>query len=58
MNQRAEAHRSCLTPEEAKRPKEDFFAGAAKNCRYERFDMGSGKIDAVMKCTERARARR
>jgi hypothetical protein len=52
MNQRAEAHHSCLTPEQAKRPKEDFFAGAGKNCRYERFNMGNGKIDAVMKCTE------
>lgn len=52
MNQRAEAHHSCLTPEEAKKPKEDFFAGADKNCRYERFNMGNGKIDAVMKCTE------
>jgi hypothetical protein len=52
MNQRAEAHHSCLTPEEAKKPKEDFFAGAGKNCRYERFNMGGGKIDAVMQCTE------
>ena len=52
MNNRAEAHHSCLTPEEAKRPKEDFFAGANKNCRYEHFNMGGGKIDAVMKCTE------
>ena len=52
MNQRAEAHHSCLTPEEAKKPKEDFFAGAGKNCRYEHFNMGGGKIDAVMKCTE------
>jgi hypothetical protein len=52
MNQRATATASCLTPEEARRPKEDFFAGANKNCRYERFNMGGGKIDAVMKCTE------
>ena len=41
----------CLTPEEAKRPKEDFF-GAKDNCRYERFSMGNGKIDAVMNCSE------
>ena len=51
MNQRTAATETCLTPEDAKRPKEDFFAGADKNCRYERFDMGGGKIDAVMKCT-------
>ena len=56
MNNRAEAHHSCLTPEEAKRPKEDFFAGADKNCRYEHFNMGGGKIDAVMKCTAQGMA--
>ena len=43
---------SCLTPEEAKRPKEKFFAGANKNCRYDHFTMGGDKIDAVMKCSE------
>ena len=52
MNERAESHQTCLTPEQAKRPKEDFFAGADKKCRYEHFNMGGGKIDAVMKCTE------
>ncbi len=49
---RVETQHSCLTPEEAKRPKEDFFAGENKNCRYDRFDMGGGKIDAVMKCAD------
>ena len=49
---RSEGYQSCLTPEEAKRPKEDFFAGASKNCRYEHFTMGGGKIDAVMKCAQ------
>ena len=42
---------SCLTPEQAKRPKEDFFAGADKNCRYDHFEMDGGKIDAAMTCT-------
>jgi hypothetical protein len=51
MNNRAQVYESCLTPEEAKRPKEDFFAGSNKNCRYDHFTMGDGKIDAVMKCT-------
>ena len=51
MNERAMVSESCLTPEEAKRPKEDFFAGKGKNCRYDHFTMGNGKIDAVMKCT-------
>jgi hypothetical protein len=45
-------HLSCLTAEQARRPKEDFFAGANKNCRYDRFSMGQGKIDAVMNCKD------
>lgn len=48
---RIETQQSCLTPEEAKRPKEDFFAGDRDNCRYDRFTMADGRIDAVMKCT-------
>ena len=43
---------SCLTPEEAKRPREDFFAKGAGNCRYDRFALGNGKIDAALSCAE------
>ena len=46
-----QTHEQCLTPEQAKRPKEDFFGGR-ENCRYERFSMGNGRIDAVMNCSE------
>lgn len=48
---RTQVNESCLTPEEAKRPKEDFFGGK-DTCRYERFNMANGKIDAVMNCSE------
>jgi hypothetical protein len=41
---------TCLTAEDVKRPKEDFFAGKNNQCRYEHFTMGSGKIDAAMHC--------
>jgi hypothetical protein len=41
---------TCLTPEDVKRPKEDFFAGKNNECRYDHFTMGGGKIDAVMRC--------
>jgi hypothetical protein len=41
---------TCLTPEDVKRPKEDFFAGKNNECRYEHFTMGGGKIDAAMQC--------
>ena len=41
----------CLTPEEARRPGGEFFTGKeSKDCRYERFTMAGGKIDAVMRC--------
>jgi hypothetical protein len=50
MHDRAQVATTCLTPEQAKRPKEDFFAGAGKNCRYHHFDMSGGKIDAMMTC--------
>jgi hypothetical protein len=41
---------TCLTPEDVKRPKEDFFAGKDNECRYDHFTMGGGKIDAAMHC--------
>jgi hypothetical protein len=41
---------TCLTPSDVKRPKEDFFAGKNKECRYDHFTMGGGKIDAAMRC--------
>ena len=39
----------CITPEEVKKP--DVFAGKQDgSCTYESFEMGGGKIDAVMHC--------
>jgi len=46
---------SCLTPEQAKRPKGDFFA-ADKSCTYDHFEMGNGKIDATMRCAHEGMA--
>lgn len=44
---------SCLTEADVKKPGEKFFAGdAMKNCRYERFTMAGGKIDAAMACSQ------
>ena len=41
----------CVTPEEAKRPREKMFAGKdADHCRYEHFTVGGGKFDAAMRC--------
>ena len=41
---------SCLTEADVKRPKEDFFAGSNKDCRYDHFTMAGGKIDAALRC--------
>jgi len=46
----AQVHEVCLTPEQAKSPKEDFFTGADENCRYEHFNWGDGKIDLKLNC--------
>jgi hypothetical protein len=41
----------CVTPEEAKRPAAQMFAGKqAENCRYDHFTMGGGKFDVAMQC--------
>ena len=48
--QQEHGSRTCLTSEDVKRPKEDFFAGKNNQCRYDHFTMGNGKIDAVMHC--------
>ncbi len=50
---RPEGFKTCLTPEDVKQPKEDFFAGMNKQCRYDHFNMGGGKIDAVMRCGDK-----
>lgn len=46
----AQVHEVCLTPEQAKSPREDFFTGTDKNCRYEHFKWGDGKIDLKLNC--------
>ena len=43
---------SCLTAEQAKKPQEGVFAGVDKSCRYDRFTMDDGKIDAAMRCDQ------
>jgi len=43
---------SCLTPEEAKAPKEGFFGSEQKSCKFVRYTMGNGKIDAEMTCNQ------
>ena len=39
----------CLTEADVKKPKEDMFSGD-KQCKYDHFSMGGGKIDITMSC--------
>jgi hypothetical protein len=48
---RQQASSHCVTAEDVKKPKEDFF-GASKSCKYQHFTMGAGKIDMQMVCSE------
>lgn len=48
---RQQTSKHCITPDEVKKPKEDFFAGN-KDCKYDHFTMGAGKIDIAMVCKE------
>lgn len=47
---------TCLTKEQAEKPAADFFAKDAKDCIYDHFTMGGGKIDAKMRCGRDGRA--
>ena len=43
-------HASCLTPEEAAKPRGAYFNQAESGCSYEHFTMGGGRLDEKMKC--------
>lgn len=43
--------KTCVSPEEVKKPDPEFFAGTDK-CRYDHFNMGGGTIDAEMHCAQ------
>lgn len=47
----------CITAEQVKKPKEDFFGGEDKSCHYAQFTMGGGKIDIQMVCNEEGMTR-
>jgi hypothetical protein len=48
---RNDTNKHCVTEADVKRPKADFF-GADRNCTYDHFTMGAGKIDVAMVCHE------
>lgn len=46
----------CIKPEDVKQPKENFFGGD-KNCKFQQFTMGGGKMDVAMLCHEEGATR-
>ncbi len=43
----------CVTPEEAAKPSGELFTGkSGNNCSYDRFALGNGRIDAVLRCAD------
>ena len=49
--QAASTTRTCMTPEEAKGPKGDIFAGMGSNCKSENFRWSGGTIKGKTVCT-------
>lgn len=48
----SDGSKHCVTPEDARKPKEDFFAGQDKSCRFGHFTMGNGRMDIQIVCQE------
>jgi Protein of unknown function (DUF3617) len=47
------ASENCVTPEQAKKPDANMFAGAnSGSCTFEKFSMAGGRMDAVMNCAQ------
>lgn len=43
---------SCLTASDLRNPQGIFLAGAEQSCRFQRFTMAGGKIDAAGDCSD------
>lgn len=40
----------CLTPEQAKKPSSEMFAGKQQGCTYSRYSMSAGRMDVAVTC--------
>ena len=45
---------TCISEADAKKPKENFFAGKNNQCTYDHFTMSGGRVDAAMHCAGRS----
>ena len=57
MNKALAAHqpdssKQCVTPQDALKPKENFFAAHDNSCKFAHFAMGHGKMDVQLICQE------
>jgi hypothetical protein len=43
---------NCVTEEDVKQQKALYTGGDSKNCKYDHFTLGGGKIDAAMACDQ------
>ena len=43
---------NCVTEEDVKQQKTFYTGGDAKNCKYDHFTLGGGKVDAAMSCDQ------
>ena len=41
---------SCVTPEDVKESKASMFGGMGKECKYDHFALGGGKVDGTATC--------
>lgn len=48
----AQSSEMCITKEQAEKPPQELLGSAAKDCRYEKFEMKGGALDAVMVCKQ------
>jgi Protein of unknown function (DUF3617) len=47
-----EPHQSCLTASDLQNPQTIFLAGAEQSCRFQRFIMAGGRIEAAGDCSD------
>ncbi|MFC4293045.1 DUF3617 domain-containing protein [Sphingorhabdus arenilitoris] len=48
---------SCLTPEQAKKPDANFFAGGqSDDCKYSKFEVTDGRLDVAVSCSVKSMA--
>lgn len=53
MKSKPQTHRHCLTPEEASAGPKEMLKETKGECKYTKYEMAGGKIDAAVQCTSK-----